>query len=168
MRTVVDEHPAKPYLATALTLLLVIAALGALHVSTRQDGVRVVQSDAQQEGGAGGTGQTRSVPVRGQSTVAPAVQSLSAPAGNEVSGEPSRRTLDVYLVGSPEQEEQTWFALNDAENIRHLLGEPASRYAVMLIRTEDEAHALRALGASDEVRATLGLPPMVVVDLRTP
>jgi len=84
-----------------------------------------------------------------------------------------RRTEEgqtVYLVGSVEQADAIRRGIAEAEAIRADVAAPplTVHTAVLVIAAEEEERMLRALGDADATRDSLGLPGLVVVDLRTP
>jgi hypothetical protein len=162
-----DDRPPKPYLPTAATVLLILAVLGAWQIGAQRSSVTTVQPAAEARGNAAAAAEQQGRSATGQATVA---ARPAAPTVAEASrgGERARRDLTVYLVASAEQSRSTWLALNEAEVVRNQMGEPPRHHTVMLVHSDDEARVLRVLGASDEVRAALGLPPLTVVDLRAP
>jgi len=161
-----DEAPTKPYLATAATIVLLVAVLGAWHLGRREGAVGPAQEIARESRSGVDSRQDAAHPAPVPAVVAPQ-PGVSASGTMSPEGR-ARRSMSVYLVGTPEQAEQTWFGLHEAETIRYLLGEPAVRSAVLLVDSEDEARLLRLLGDADAVRDALGLPPLLVEDLRTP
>jgi hypothetical protein len=161
-----DDRPAKPYLSTVATVLLVVAVLGAWQFGERRDrdAVEMPQPGAQGHGATAAAGPPQTPSSPNQATVG-AGRAAPTTAGESAGRARARGALTVYLVASTDQFGDTWSALTEAEVVRHQMGEPPHHHTVMLVRSEDDA---RALGAADEVRATLDLPPLEVVDLRAP
>jgi hypothetical protein len=72
----------------------------------------------------------------------------------------------VVLVASEEQAAEVQAAIDDANAIRHQMGEPPLRQGVMVVRPEVEVAVLSALGDMDATRQELGLPAIEVIDLQ--
>jgi hypothetical protein len=74
----------------------------------------------------------------------------------------------LYLVGSPEEAVRVQAALDEREGVlKQFGGRPVPTRVLVVTAVEDEARIAQAQAEADVIRATLGLPPLPLIDLRS-
>jgi hypothetical protein len=134
----------RPWLMTAATAaLLVAAAIGVWRTADRREGTTTTAVEQT-------TAATAPAPAAGQ-----AVATRSD-------------ALTVYVVGSAEEAARLTDALRAGDQILGQLGQPPFNAQVAVAASaEAEAAIVRAHGEVEAIRASMGLPPFALVNLRS-
>jgi hypothetical protein len=130
-----------------------VAACGAALALTLAAGIGTWQTVAHREG----TGTTVVEPAA--APIAPAARTAATTTGDP--------TSTFYLVGSQDQAAQVQAAIDDGNRILNQFGKPPFNAQVVVVASaEEEAILLQGLSDADAIRASLGLPPLPLIDLR--
>jgi hypothetical protein len=118
---------------------------------------------------AAGTWQT--VAQRGSAPHTPSTTSSTTSTTSSTSSTgtgPSAGTATVYLVGSPEEAMRVQAALDERDAVLRQFGRGAMATQVLAVTAAaDAARIAQAQADADAIRATLGLPPLPLIDLRS-
>jgi hypothetical protein len=105
-----------------------------------------------------GTTPTAVQPTTASTAPAPATRDAVAPRSD---------ALTVYVVGSAEEAARLTDALRAGDDLLAYQGQPPfNAQVVVAASAEEEAAIVRAHGELDNVRASMGLPPMALINLR--
>jgi hypothetical protein len=90
------------------------------------------------------------------------------PAPTTPAARPAADTAPRYYLGASQEQAATLqAAMTEADMLLGAFGEvTVPAYVEVIDSAEAEAAFLQAVGEADNIRATLGLPPMRIVDLR--
>jgi hypothetical protein len=116
---------------------------------------------------AAGTWQT--VAQRGSAPHTPSTTSSTTSTTSSTGTGPSAgSTATVYLVGSPEEAMRVQAALDERDAVLRQFGRGAMATQVLAVTAAaDAARIAQAQADADAIRATLGLPPLPLIDLRS-